>query len=308
MKLSQIVSLITILIVKLYPIINLNFLPENLSARKFSQLYWSIIDAIDNWTCRDDHIDLIEAIEFSLASPYIFENLFDIKTKLWEGDLDLALASLISIDQLLEIKKHLSYFIDERIEVFAPAFDEQIAELIEQDQWMNQYIDYIPAVYSKDDVDEIFDLCNKVPKLKVFPLNPSVGEDLLKALAAPYPELRDYQVNDGEELLISSPRDYQKLRKSFLLNPSSRKLIFKPQQREVQELIEHIKWCNPKTKIVLSGINDDLASAKSVKRVEFVATRMFKSTINKMVNASISQEEVSNLIAAEFDKYSSIST
>ncbi len=292
---------------KLYPIINLNFLEAKLSAQEFSKLYWFIVDAIDDWTCRDSNIDYIEAIEFSLASPYIFENLFNIKTKLWEGNLELALASLISIDQLLEIKK-LSYFIDEPIAVFAPAFDKQIAEMIEQDGWMNEYIDYIPAVYSVSDVDEIFEYYHKVPTLKVFPMNSSNGEDLLRALEAPYPELHNYKAAQGKELIITSPRDYQKIRKEFLLNPASKKLIFKPEQRNVQELVEHIKWSNPKTKIVLSGINDDLVSVKSVKRVEFIATRMFKPVIASMLNASINKEEAKNLIAAELNQYSSIST
>ncbi len=292
---------------KLYPIINLSFLEAKLSAQEFSRLYWFIVDAVDDWTCRDSNIDHIEAIEFSLASPYVFENLFDIKTKLWEGNLELALASLISIDQLLEIKKH-SYFIDEPIEVFAPAFDEQIAEMIDQDEWMNDYIDYIPAVYSASDVDEIFEFYHKVPKLKVFPMNPNTGDDLQRALEAPYPELRNYKaVQGGKELIITSPRDYQKIRKEFLLNPISKKLVFQPEQRNVQELVEHIKWSNPRTKIVLSGIDDDLVSVKSVKRIEFIATRMFKPVIASMLNASINKEEAKKLIAAELDQYSTLS-
>jgi hypothetical protein len=311
--------------VKLYPIINLNLDENSFSVQDISGIYDFLINAIS----KSEDKDSLEAVEFSLACPQLYTNLPNIIAKLKEANIPLALASLISVDQVLDLKSTLEGILIEPIEIFSPAFDDDIVKLIQSDSFMKQYFNYIPGVYSESDIDEVLKLTEtSMRKIKIYPMDIGTPQALLEALQGPYPELRSAKLRSRiitvtEELagkyqpyekistnpnlaIVTSPRDYQKIRKNFMLK-SSMKLVFKPQVRDPQDLVNYIQASHPKTQIVIAGLGTDLKRAKSLKGAEFIATRMFKSVLFDMLSGAISDDEARIRITNELHKYSTIS-
>ncbi len=308
---------------KLYPIINLNLDENSFSVQDISGIYDFLISAIAGSEDRSS----LEAIEFSLACPQLYQNLLNIHTKLSEAKLPLAIASLISIDQVLELKACLEGALVAPMEIFAPAFDEDIAKTIQADAFMKQYFNYIPGVYSEIDLDEVLQFSN-ISKLKIYPMDVRTPQALLEALQGPYPELRSAKFRarvitvtaELEEkynpyknietnpnlMVVTSPRDYQKIRKDFMLRPTM-KLIFKPFLRDPQELVNYAKAANPEVQVIIAGLGADLKRAKSLGGVEFIATRMFKSVLFDMLSGAISDNEARVKITNELHQYSTLS-
>ncbi len=304
---------------KLYPIINLNLDESSFSPQDISGIYDFLITTVASFADRE----ALAALEFSLACPQLYINLPNIIAKLKEANIPLALASLISVDQVLDLKSTLEGILLEPIEIFSPAFDEDIAKLIEADAFMKRYLNYIPGVYNEVDVDEVLQLSPNISKLKIYPMDTRTPQALLEALQGPCPELRSAKIRsriitvsaeladkyqpyeklskNPNIMVVTSPRDYQKLRKDFMLRPSV-KLVFKPLLRDPQELVNYIKAASPKTQVVIAGLGADLKRAKSLSGVEFIATRMFKSVLFDMLSGAISDDQARKRIREEIEK------
>lgn len=308
--------------VRLYPIINLNLDESSFSPEDISGIYEFLIHSV----LESSHRDSLAALEFSLACPQLNLNLAKIYRKLSEAKLPLAVASLISVDQVYELKAALEGVLAEPIEIFSPAFDDDIAKLIQSDAFMKEYFHYIPGVYSEADVDEVLQFNTK--RIKVYPMDIRSPQALLEALQGPYPELRSAKIRSRvitvtEELLeryrpydklpsnpnlvvVTCPRDYQRVRRDFMLKPSM-KLVFKPLVRDAQDLVNYIKASSPDTSIIIAGLRGDLKRAQSLSGVEFIATRMFKSVLFDMLSGAISDTEAQLRIHNELHKYSTVS-
>ena len=310
---------------KLYPIINLNLDESSFSSEDISGIYDFLIDAIT----KSADTSSLAALEFSLACPQLNINLLKIYSKLSAAKLPLAIASLVSVDQTLELKAALAGALTEPMEIFSPAFDDDIAKLIQTDSFMKQYFHYIPGVYSEIDAKEVLETYGNPAKVKVYPMEIRTPQALLEALQGPYPELRSAKLRSRvitvtEELLekyhpydklsnnpnlivITSPRDYQKIRKDFMLKPSM-KLVFKPLVRDLQDLVNHIKASSPGTSIVIAGLGGDLTKARSLSGVGFIATRMFKSVLFDMLSGAISDSQARERIRKDIEQYTNFRT
>lgn len=207
----------------------------------------------------------LEALELSFACPELLVHLQDIYVDLSKRGIKLGLASLIDLNQLLALKAIAEPWLEETIEVFAPALDTEILKTIEQDIWMSQYLKYIPGVYSQADVNALLRAGYSEIKFKIYPLN---SRDFFNSLQGPYPELRDYKSQGRKLATITSPRDYQKLRKKKL------DWDFQAEERSAQSVIDYIKILVPNAQVIVSGLGGDKTQLQSLTGYDFVATRM----------------------------------
>lgn len=239
---------------KFYPIINSVLdLPEqvNLAVMKLSS----------------SDIEL-EALELSFACPRLLEHLEELYCLATRSGHKLGLASLIDKTQLSSLKQIAEPWLQEAIEVFAPALDTEIIKTIQEDPWMSQYLNYIPGVYSQADVNALLRAGYAGNKFKIYPLNPTSSSDFFNSLQGPYPELRDYQAKGKKLATITSPRDFQKLRKK------KQDWEFQPEQRSPQSVIDYIKVLVPNAQVIVSGLSGDKTQLQSLTGYDFVATRM----------------------------------
>lgn len=318
---------------KLFPIISLNLENSPYTQSDIAMLYNRLVEGVCAWVEQDDHIDYVDTLEFSLHNPYLFENLFDLHMTLEMSDMDMAFGSLVNRDQVIELERHLpSIIANQNIDpykVFAPCYDEEILKLLAMNPVLSRFIEYIPGVYCQEDLDELPFASNEIKTLKIFPLEVEKPKDFLKLLQGPYPELRSeallrrvialdeelasqYDVyskygKNPDVVLITSPRDYHKIRHEFMLKQSM-KLLLKPKQVDTQALVEAVKRDFPRVELVLAGIAGDMAKARKLKRVNALATKMFKYIILDILSGAIDAEQASKLIADELNKYSPIST
>ena len=210
----------------------------------------------------------IAALELSFACPDLLEHLEELYGQVTKSGFKLGLASLIDKTQLYSLKQVASPWLQETIEVFAPALDADIIKTIQEDPWMSQYLHYIPGVYCQADVNALLRAGYTGSKFKIYPLNPSTASDFFNSLQGPYPELRDYQAQGKKLTTITSPRDYQKLRKK------KQDWDFQPEQRSAQSVIDYIKILVPNAQVIVSGLGGDKTQLKSLTGYDFVATRM----------------------------------
>lgn len=315
---------------KLYPIISFNLDNSPYRAEDLSKLYRDLIEHLYAWTCQEDRIDYVNTIEFSLHNPGLIENLFAIHIELEMNSLDLAFGSLVSLDQVLMLQQNIRTIVPNQdinpYKVFAPAFDPEIYKMIYSHE-TGRFIDYIPGIACEDDLDELPFAANELNTIKIFPVSAKSPKSFLKLLQGPYPELRSekfgsrvialsdemaseydvyskYQKNK-DVVLVSTPREYQKIRNEFMLKPNM-KLLLKPKEVDIQALIEEAKQDFPRAEVVLAGLGGDLDNVKNYKRVNAIATKMFKTIIFDILSGAISSKEAEALIADEFSKYSLI--
>jgi len=306
---------------KIFPVINFSIDEAQYSPSQIQRLYWFLIEAIDDWVCQEDHLDYLDTVEFSVNCPQLWQNVFEMQIKLWEGSMDMAFASVTTLDQFQNIIKalELANYARDKVKVFSPIFD----KAFEHDK-----IEYIPGVYSKEDIEEVSMVYQDLDRIKIFPMEMTTPEAMLKALQGPYSELRQAQyrsrvitLNDeiaekykiyerdcfNENVrFVSTPSAYHKVRNEFMANKSM-KLIFKPLQRDLQEFITEIKWHFPRCEIILSGLGGNLEKARKVKRVNYLSTRMFNPIILDLMSGAINEEIARGLIANELNKYCAVS-
>ncbi len=210
----------------------------------------------------------LEALELSFACPGLLDDLKAIFADCKQIGIKVGLASLIDKTQLSSLKQIAEPWLQETIEVFAPALDTEIMKTIQEDPWMSQYLRYIPGVYCQADVNALLRAGYTSNKFKIYPLNPSSSSDFFNSLQGPYPELRDYQAKGKKLATITSPRDFQKLRKK------KQDWEFQPEQRSPQSVIDYIKILVPNAQVIVSGLGGDKAQLQSLTGYDFVATRL----------------------------------
>lgn len=162
---------------------------------------------------------------------------------------------------------------------FAPAYDDEVASLLKD--YPN--IEYIPGIFLEEEYDEV----SHYSSVKIFPYQVNDVKDMIDTLSAPYPEFREKRYRDKVLLdasnphtyVISSPRDYQKIRKKFLNDPSC-KISILIKQKNCHELANKI------TKLkYISRINFDQCTYTNA----IVSTRVFTNVIkelNVIINSS----------------------
>lgn len=210
----------------------------------------------------------VERLELSFACPDLLDNLAEIYDYASQKRIKLGLASLIDLDQLFALKIIAEPWLQEVIEVFAPALDNVIMKTIQEDLWMSQYLKYIPGVFSEADVNALLKAGYSENKFKIYPLEPCDGAGFFKSMQGPYPELRDYKPKGKKTMIITSPRDYQKLRKK------KHNWDFQVKQRSAQSIIDYIKILVPQSQVIISGLGGDLGIIKSLTGFDYLATRM----------------------------------
>jgi hypothetical protein len=306
---------------KLFPVINFSLDESKHSPSDITGLYWFIIEAIDDWVCKDGRIDYLDTVEFSVNCPQLWQNVFEMQIKLWEGSMDMAFASVTTEDQLQKILKalELADYSRDKVKVFSPIFDKSFE---------HEKIEYIPGVYCKEDIDEVSFIYEDIDRIKIFPMQMQTPEDMLKILQGPFAELRkpEYRsrvITLSEEIatkykvyerdcfnpnirVITTPQNYYKIRDEFMTNKNM-KLIFKPLQRDLQKFIEEVKWNFPRSEIILSGLGGNLEQAKQTKRINYLSTRMFNAVILDLLSGAINEEIARGIIASELDRYSTVS-
>lgn len=310
---------------KFYSIINLNLENSPYRAEDLSMVYDKMVTAITKWQGSK-----LESLEFSLANPHLWENILTIKEKLDQAKIPLSFGSLISPDQILNFKYNLQNNISEKIEVFAPCFDENLKLVIDSDPFVKEHINYLPGISSKEDLDEILDMGLKPSRVKIFPINLETTEDFISVMRGPYPELRQERfssrmITPSQEMiekydvyskytknekvtLITSPREYQRIRNQFLID-ASMKLLVKIEKRDLNELTSYVKEKLPEAEILLTGFaNKKETMVETLKNanVQYFATRMFKAIVMDLLSGSIDDVTAGELIANELDQYSLI--
>lgn len=304
-------------IMKIFPVVNFNIDEQQYSPLQIKRLYWFLIEAIDDWVCQDDHLDYIDTVEFSVNCPQLWQNIFEMQIKLWEGSMDMAFASVTSEEHIKKILKalELADYSRDKVKVFSPIFDKAFG---------NEKIEYIPGVYCKEDIEEVAMHYQDLDRIKIFPMEMKTPEAMLKALRGPYPELRQaryasrvitlsdeiatkYKIYerdcfDRNVRYVTSPQNYHKVRNEFMSSPDM-KLIFKPLQRDIEEFIEEVKWNFPRTEIILSGLGGNLDKAIKTKRVNYLSTRMFNAVILDLMSGVINEEIAKGIISNELYKY-----
>lgn len=305
---------------KIFPVVNFSLDESKHSPQEIASLYWFLIDAIDDWVCRDGRIDYIDTVEFSANCPQLWQNHFDMQIKLWEGSMDMAIASLTSLEQLQKIFKtiEIADYSRDKLKVFSPIFDKAFE---------HEKIEYIPGVYCKEDIEEVSAVYQDLDRIKIFPMEMKTPEAMLKNLQGPFaelrkPEFRSRVITLSDEMadkykiyerdcfnenirVITTPQNYYRIRDEFMTKKNM-KLVFKPLQRDVQEFVEELKLHFPRTEVVLSGLGGDLKKARQVKRINYLSTRMFNAIIIDLMSGAIDREIAKGLIANELHKYSAV--
>lgn len=222
-----------------------------------------------------------DEIEISTASYGFWEQL-EIILKI---PARLAWGSMTSIELAAKLITKLDT--NKSYKFFAPAYDQNVAEFLKQ--YPN--IEYIPGIFMREEYKEV----SSYASVKIFPYACKDARDMLEILKAPYPELRQAEcqskiVFDLPEASmaniykISSPRDYQKIRERFLIDPNI-KIFIDLNKANCHELAASIT--KPK---YISRININQCTYANA----IVSTRVFASLIGELRSGSIN---VNNLEA-----------
>lgn len=308
---------------KFIPIINLNLGIANLNYQDERNLYKVILEVFEESS--------FDKVEFSFASSSIFDHLDLIIDSYLFRSGKVCFGSLVALEILQKLMPLLNLKLEQKLEIYAPAFDDEIYEYIHA-QGLNQVIDYIPGISNKVEFNELISKNLSHQKIKIFPLSQNDTKGFLKALQAPYPELKSADLNkrihdpelelaesynlyqrsqqNSSIYLISSPREYQKIRREFLADKSKR-LLLKANDINLDELVQEIKNYEPKQSLIITGFNRALIDYKYLDALgaDFIATRVFRNIILDLLAGNISiinakqlmQEELKSL-ALSYEK------
>ncbi len=265
-------------------------------------------------------------IEISLASDFVFDNLEMILEEAFRHDVKVSFGSISSVELASYLLTNLEKHKDKNpgpFKVMAPAFDEKVYEFFKD---KSAFI-YVPAVFSQKDYDEILSYKIDLEFLKIYPFSISNEKSFLKSLQGPYPELRklmhqkrtlvptrdlikkyhlekrlqekEIQDSTGKTIfVVSSPRDYQKIRSRFLLDPNTKILINFADQKIKLAAID------PSVKLVITGFSNrnlDIQFDES-ENVLLLASRVFNTISLDLLNGSTSMLEAFQFMQEELDE------
>ncbi len=295
-----------------YPIINLNLGETVLSFQDTQSLYQNIIEVFLEY--KESHENsAIKKLEFSFASSQIFDHMDLILEAVNNHPDKFCFGSLVDF-------RHCEERSDVAIQYFAPAFDDEIYNYLSP----NSTIDYIPGIFCEEDFAELESKNLALSKIKIFPIEARDPMSFLRSLQAPYPELKQanilkriFTVDDelakkynlyeksktnSSITTIETPRDYQRIRKEFLADKSL-KLLLKPKEIQLENLVKFIKTSNPALSVIVTGFGKNLADLKHLEQigVDAIATRVFRNIVLDLLAGSISLAQAKSLMFRELE-------
>lgn len=218
-------------------------------------------------------------VEISTSSYKFWDNLETILEATKHPAFGSITSTEIANKLITKLDSNQSY------KFFAPAYDEQVAELLSE--YSN--IEYIPGIFSAQEYLEVA----KYDSVKIFPFECKNSRDMLEILKAPYPEFREAkyysrvifdikEISDAKIYIVSSPRDYQKIRTKFLEDSQS-KIFIQLNHKNCDLLASSI----PKPKYISRITIEQCRYPNSI-----VSTRVFGDLVNDLVSGLIDIERL----------------
>ena len=290
---------------KFYPIINFNF--EDGDKPKLYYAYRQLICVLKD--SYDRYNKKIKAIEISTASEGFWDNYQNIiELIVSQSRWPIAFGSIKSLDEFLKIKEICSNYAPQKhFDIFSANLNHELLYYFARNKKVQENFNYIPGISSEKEFEELGIGIHFIKSIKIFPYYSQSKLDLINALKAPYPELRNQSIT-----VLESPKSIeQKTNTVFefetvqeyckerhkLLSPNNKpgeiKVIqdahFKNNhQRKTISLIGRITGEAASKNIVLSGFAGlKVSQIKELIKKDLAQSKLGAASINELLNKKI---------------------